>query len=134
METCIHCESDRIANVTAKCSDMCSIRTNGGEHDGYVPDKMAIGEGDYVEFSYCLDCLRIQANGPLPHCAAEGKRVKRKPLPPTDKAAPEVALIEARFGGTCRCGSRFARGDEIRYSYVAARALECPVCRPKVRA
>jgi hypothetical protein len=34
-------------------------------HDGYVPSKMGIGGGDYMEFSYCLDCGQIQGKFPV---------------------------------------------------------------------
>lgn len=67
------CGSERIANVTAKCSDMCCIDFAGTEYDGYVPDDMGIGDGsgDYVTFSYCLDCGTIQGQFPLPPTSME---------------------------------------------------------------
>ncbi len=129
--SCILCGSERIANVTAKCSDGCGVSLGSEEHDGYVPGDMAIGGGDYIEFSWCLDCLRIQAPAPLGKTELEPGRPKLAPLPAADKAAPETASIEARFGGTCACGARFQRGATILYGYVAARALRCQTCVPK---
>ena len=59
------CGSERIATINAKCSDLCFISLSGAAKDGYVPDDMGIGGGDYVEFSYCLDCGQIQGKFPL---------------------------------------------------------------------
>lgn len=75
---CIKCKSERIATMGAKCSDMClcSIGTveDGNEHDGYVPDDMGVGGGDYVDFQYCLDCGQIQGAFPLPKTKLEEGR------------------------------------------------------------
>ena len=61
------CGSDRSMSVSGKTSDMCSITTDVGEHDGYVPAGLNIGEffGDYLEFDVCLDCGTIQGDWPL---------------------------------------------------------------------
>jgi hypothetical protein len=45
---------------------MFNAEINGAEHDGYVPEDLGIGGGDYVQFSYCLDCGQIQGTFPLP--------------------------------------------------------------------
>jgi hypothetical protein len=65
---CTRCNSQRIAQLTAKCSDLCSIGIEGTtkEHDGYVPKDMNIGGGDYVCLNYCLECGQIQGKFPLP--------------------------------------------------------------------
>jgi hypothetical protein len=63
------CKHVRAACVSAKCSDLCWVKIlnrDGQEHDGYVPDDMGIGGGDYVDFNYCLDCGQIQGKWPLP--------------------------------------------------------------------
>lgn len=60
------CGSDRIAEVQVKCSDRFYIFSNGKQHDGYVPNDLGIGGGDYIEFDYCLDCGQIQGDFPLP--------------------------------------------------------------------
>lgn len=67
MKTCNTCKSIRSARVSAKCSDLCnmSVQESDVVHDGYVPSKMGIGGGDYVEFSYCLDCGQMQGKFPV---------------------------------------------------------------------
>lgn len=64
--SCSECLSDRIIDVSAKCSDMCMVSLGTEEHDGYVPGGIGIGGGDYVEFSYCADCGKIEGTWPLP--------------------------------------------------------------------
>lgn len=59
------CGSNRIVNVTGKTSDLCFISYEDLEHDGYVPSNLNIGGGDYLEFSMCLDCGRIQGKFPI---------------------------------------------------------------------
>lgn len=68
------CGSSRILEVCAKCSDLCSWRTAGGEwQEGYVPTGKGIGEDmDYVEIAFCMDCGQIQGKFPLP----KGRRRK----------------------------------------------------------
>jgi hypothetical protein len=63
---CKRCQSNRIADVTGKCSDCCNITLKGTEHDGSIPKDIGIGAGDYIEFSYCLDCGQIQGTFPTP--------------------------------------------------------------------
>ncbi len=62
---CQRCKSERIANVSAKCADLCFCSVDGKEHEGYVPSDMGVGSGDYVELEYCLDCGQIQGGFPL---------------------------------------------------------------------
>ena len=65
--TCKNCKSTRVASVSAKCSDCCSvIYDDGYSEEGYVPRDIGIGGGDYLEFKYCLDCGMIQDDFPLP--------------------------------------------------------------------
>lgn len=71
--TCKKCNSNRVADVNGKVSDMCFVSINGKEHDGYVPKDMNIGGGDYLEFQYCLDCGQIQGKFPLPTTKLENK-------------------------------------------------------------
>jgi hypothetical protein len=56
-------------SVTAKCGDLCHVRMNRSigqyERNGYVPDYLEIGGGDYIRFTYCLDCGKIQGNFPI---------------------------------------------------------------------
>lgn len=62
---CQRCNSERIAEVSAKCSDMFSVDLGDSRMNGYVPGDMGIGSGDYVEFSYCLECGQLQGKFPL---------------------------------------------------------------------
>lgn len=68
METaCQKCQSKRIADISAKCSDMFCASVGGKDYDGYVPKDMGFADkyGDYVAFKYCLDCGQIQGKFPL---------------------------------------------------------------------
>lgn len=68
---CQKCNSERVADVGAKCSDLCNVTLGKNEYPGYVPRDMGIGGGDYVDFSYCLDCGQIQGKWPLPETEIE---------------------------------------------------------------
>ena len=60
------CGSKRIAEIGAKCSDLCyTVLPGRKEIDGYAVDGIGIGGGDYVEFNYCLDCGQIQGTFPI---------------------------------------------------------------------
>ena len=64
--TCTNCNSDRIAGVSAKCSDLCFFTVGDQEHDGYVPANVGIDDGgDYIDIDYCLDCGTIQGKFPI---------------------------------------------------------------------
>lgn len=63
--TCFDCDSERILEVSAKCSDLCFLHYCGLEKDGYVPDDIGIGGGDYVEFHLCMNCGRVQNAYPI---------------------------------------------------------------------
>lgn len=72
-DRCISCHSFRIACVSGKTSDMCSVTMSSPadeddivEQVGYVPGDMNIGGGDYIEFRFCLECGQIQAEYPTP--------------------------------------------------------------------
>jgi len=57
------CGSKRIAKVMGKTSDLCEYtKPDGSRSHGYVPYEKGIGGGDYLNFSYCLDCGRIQSD------------------------------------------------------------------------
>lgn len=62
---CTKCNSERIASVSAKCDDRCFITVGNQERSDYPPRDMGIGGGDYVDFSYCLDCGQMQGQFPL---------------------------------------------------------------------
>lgn len=63
---CDKCESDRIAQVGAKCSDRFDLSIKKANYDGYVPGGFGIGVGDYIRFSLCLNCGKLQGRFPLP--------------------------------------------------------------------
>lgn len=65
MSECFKCESERILRVSGKCSDLVSVEMDDREYGGYVPEDVGIGGGDYIEFSYCLDCGQIQDSFPV---------------------------------------------------------------------
>lgn len=60
MSTCQNCQSDKLAQISAKCSDMFFIQVDNEELRDYVPYNIGIGGGDYVKFTYCLNCGQIQ--------------------------------------------------------------------------
>ncbi len=63
---CQRCASNRIAEISAKCSDLCFIKIPGfKEHDGYVPNSLNIGGGDFVRLELCLDCGQVQGEFPI---------------------------------------------------------------------
>lgn len=68
---CQKCDSERVARVSGKTSDLCFISIGENEKDGYVPYDMGIGGGDYIKFEYCLDCGQIQGSFPLDICELE---------------------------------------------------------------
>jgi len=63
-----NCNSDRIASICGKTSDMCSFQYKDIDANGYVPQGIVIGEdgyGDYIQFKFCLECGKIQGNFPI---------------------------------------------------------------------
>lgn len=69
--SCQKCNSHRVADVSTKGSDLSFYSLGDREHDGYLPDGVGIGGGDYLEMTYCLDCGQIQGKWPLPISAFE---------------------------------------------------------------
>jgi len=57
---CNKCWNGKIMTVVAKCSDSGMFNYKDKAMDGYVPEGLGIGGGDYLEFEYCLDCGQIQ--------------------------------------------------------------------------
>lgn len=49
-----------------KCSDLSVVNLLGVEHEGYVPDDIGVGGGDYIRFDLCLNCGKVQGKFPLP--------------------------------------------------------------------
>lgn len=59
---CLH---KRIVKVNAKCVDCFDLTYGDREYNGYVPEGLNLGGGDYLEFAYCLDCGKIMGNFPI---------------------------------------------------------------------
>ena len=57
--------------MSAKVSDRFSAALDLKAHRGYVPGGLNVGEGDYVEFSVCLDCGQSQGGFPVPREAED---------------------------------------------------------------
>lgn len=64
--SCQRCQSHRVARAGGKCSDMSNFSMGDIDHQGYVPDEVGIGGGDYFSIKYCLDCGQLQGTFPLP--------------------------------------------------------------------
>lgn len=64
--SCQRCGSNRIASVSGKTSDCFNGEIDGKDYDGYVPNDIGLGDGgDYIEFTYCLECGQIQGDWPV---------------------------------------------------------------------
>jgi len=94
--SCERCDSERVAKVSGKCNDMFSLKFKNIEIQGdYVPHDIGIGGGDYMNFSYCLDCGNIQGVWPRLNTRMEEKRkMKNK------KKAKEQASTKTKNCGT----------------------------------
>jgi len=65
---CDKCNSERVALLNGKTSDMCQFRYKDIDTDGYVPQGIIIGDdgyGDYINFHFCLECGKIQGKFPI---------------------------------------------------------------------
>jgi len=73
------CQSDRLLKISGKTSDLFWARDarTGREHDGYVPMTIGIAgrddAGDYIAFTYCLECGQIQGKFPVKDLPKEKK-------------------------------------------------------------
>jgi len=67
MDTTCKCGSIQIAKVYGRCVDQFQLIVPGYENDynNDVPAGIGIGHGDFMEFSYCLDCGQIQGEFPI---------------------------------------------------------------------
>ena len=65
--SCKKCKSSNMVSVSGKTSDLCHVyyHDKDEESNGYVPDNIGIGGGDYIEFVYCLNCGTISGNFPI---------------------------------------------------------------------
>jgi len=66
--SCDKCKSDRIVSVVSKASDRNNIWVGhlDYEHIGYLLPDIGIGnDDDYITFTYCLECGKIQGKFPI---------------------------------------------------------------------
>lgn len=66
------CGSKRIVQIHGKTSDMFSMQFDGESKDGYVPNDLFFGKGnygDYMTVDFCADCGQIQADFPISNAA-----------------------------------------------------------------
>jgi hypothetical protein len=61
---CQKCGSKRVLFVSGKCNDLCFVEYDDVEKDGYVPDHLGIGGGDYIEIEVCMECGQLQGEWP----------------------------------------------------------------------
>ncbi len=62
---CDKCGSERVMEVSAKCSNMFSAVICGQNYNGYVLEGVGIDDGeDYIAFYYCLECGQMQGVWP----------------------------------------------------------------------
>lgn len=62
MTTCEHCSSDKLIGISGKTSDLnvvFDLRTEQ-DYDGYMPNVKGLGAGDYINFTVCFECSRLQ--------------------------------------------------------------------------
>lgn len=62
---CDLCKSERVISVMGHCVDCFVAQYQDKDYDGYVLSDIGIGGGDDMEFSYCLECGKIQGNFPI---------------------------------------------------------------------
>lgn len=65
--TCQQCKSKRLVSVCSKASDLHFVTSLQSrlEVDGYLPNDLGVGGGDYVEIKYCLHCGQIQGKSTI---------------------------------------------------------------------
>jgi hypothetical protein len=64
-DNCKSCGSDRMVEVMGKVSDCFGASHKVNDYNGYVPDDLGVGGGDYIELEYCLQCGQIKGEWPL---------------------------------------------------------------------
>ena len=87
MRTCKHCGKTRVAQISAKCSDMFTMAVEEAEYHGYVPNDIGLGTSEnYVTLAFCFDCGMMQGQFPLSETVLEKKaeQAKNNPFKPGD--------------------------------------------------
>jgi hypothetical protein len=59
---CKSCSSEAVISITAKCSDLFSVTFYGINIEGYVPEGIGVGGGDYIKITYCASCGMNQSD------------------------------------------------------------------------
>lgn len=75
-EECDRCKSKRLMSTFAKSSDLNQLfnHQTKEEYRGYTVEESGIGDGDdYIDFTYCMDCGKIQGTFPLPDFKFPGR-------------------------------------------------------------
>jgi hypothetical protein len=62
---CQRCKSERIVDTSGHFRNVI-VTLDHLEVDGTIPDDLGLGGGDYVRFSFCLDCGQMQGRFPVP--------------------------------------------------------------------
>jgi hypothetical protein len=64
---CNTCGSKKLVSIVSKTSDRNNMWVGhlNYEHDGYVLPDLGVGEDDYIDFTYCLYCGKIQGKFPI---------------------------------------------------------------------
>jgi hypothetical protein len=60
-----------VLDASGKCSDCFGCSIGDSEHDGYVPEDIGLGGGDYIDIKICLNCGQVQGKFPLPKSKLE---------------------------------------------------------------
>ena len=74
---CQKCKSERVASASGKVSDMFHWSSGDYQHDGYVPEGLGVGGGDYFEVEYCLDCGQMQGKFPVTVAAVTEMQIEQ---------------------------------------------------------
>lgn len=54
------CSHERTFSLGGKCSDRAYWTWPSGESgDGYVPQGLGLGGGDYIDVEVCIDCAKV---------------------------------------------------------------------------
>ena len=54
------CEHKNTISFGGKCSDLFDLTwPDGAEYEGYVPNGIGIGGGDYIHMRVCVDCHQV---------------------------------------------------------------------------
>lgn len=60
------CDNKQVIGIMAKCSDQCYLAfPDGTDADGYVPENMNIGGGDYIRIHFCMNCGQMAGKFPV---------------------------------------------------------------------